>query len=892
MELIKNRITILLFFIALVSGILSIQIIYPASAQTDSATWTNPVNLSQSGGNTDPHLVVDTEGRVHVYWFNDFDELTYTYRNQMGIWSDPLPTQAPFEYDLSALQLMPDPGGFIHALWLEGGSYLYYSRTTSITTSLAWNLAEYLGEGVIGFHASLAGDSTVHLVYATYGRNPTGIYYRSLDDAGTWSTPTLIHQSPYLRNLAPGGANLSIDAGRNGDISITWDDPYLERVYTAWSQDSGETWSDPGIIDQRGENDSLDSIGPSKPMIQINDEGTLVLWQAGHEGEICTQYFTLLPKDLSASTMTSSLEGENGQVLDVTRQAFTSFSQECPAELNLLETRDGTLWLLSKSNDRLQLSVWSGSEWSPSQSQNDINNFINPNTYRRLDLDKDQVVFTQDGLLYVGCDSGSTRDIWFSERSLGITASWFPTPTPPPLWSSPTTVTEGDELISSPILLSSPTNRIHALWATVEGRIFYAHFEEDRWTQPVSILISPGEKVGELSAVIDPNGYIFIAWDVPGSKEIFYSWVQESVANVANMWFSSQSLPITNTIRSPQVRIDPEGRVEIAFVIPVNEGRGIYLLQSLEPIREDESLQWQPPQTIFNAEEAGWSMVDELRLTESVDGTKIILLNRFDPPPGGEAIGLYTSHFTNDIWTVPRELAQDTITWSQVLSSPEGTVHVAWQIKGEGNQSTLWHIFSTDQGQSWSDPTRVLGFSSGEGPASLAFDQAGRLHLVQVTQSGFITLDGTRSLTLQNWVLNGSEWESGEQLPLRNVINPRALSADITRDNNLAVIILAEIIPDNEADETMNALVFSQQSIDLPQSLITPLPTFTPVPTQFQEEPTPQPTPTPMLEFSTESGTRLPAFLNNRWAGLLVGGIPAVLIVSLALTAILRRSRR
>ena len=888
MQNIRSYTGIIIVISAVLIGLIYLNLTYPASAQNVDSPWTDPVNLSQSGENSEPRLVVDSEGRIHVYWLNDFDGLMYTYRDQAGNWTDPVTALAPFEFDLSTVQFLPDPRGFIHAFWLEGNSFLYYSRTTNIGNTMTWGIADYIADGVIGFQASLNGTAGIHLGYMTYQDAPTAIYYRGMDESGIWSTPELVYQSPYFRNLIAEDAHLRIDSGSAGLVLMAWDDRYMERVYAAWSADTGETWSEPNIVDQRYQEDSLDSSGPSEAMVHITQENAILMWQAGHEGEFCTQYYALIPNDFFEFTA----EGETAPALDLQRQVLSPFSQDCPGDLTIIEPPDSTLWLLSRSNNGLQLGTWSGSEWSLFQSQDELIGFVHPDTYRRLDLDCNQVASFQDKLIFIGCDTGITRDIWFSDRTLGDSSTWFPTPTPAPLWSTLSTVTEEEQNISTPVLFSSPTNRIHAIWGGAEGKIYHAVQEDQRWTQPVAILTSPGEQVEQLSAAIDQDGYIFTAWDVPGSEAIYYSWVQEAVANIADMWQIPQALPVPGIVRSPQVVFDLEGRILISYVVPLNEGRGAYLIHSTEPIQEDNALQWSSPGTVFDAQAEGWSMVDQVRFNLGLNNTKNILMTRYDPPPAGVATGLYFTRSSNDSWSEPFELYTDGIGWSQILTSPDGTIHAAWQVKGDDGQSTLWHAYSTDQGVNWVDPIRISGFTSRESPASLIIDQAGGLQLVQINQSGFITLDGTRPLTLQNWVFNGSEWNLDEQLSLDNITDPLAIAADITLNGDLATLILARSIPENEPDEALNVLVFSQRPIDISESIPMTVPTFTPVPTQVQAEPTPLPTPTPLLEFSTESETRLPALLNNRWAGILLGGIPAVLIVSLALMAILRRTRK
>ncbi len=887
-QLNKHRIPFIFILTGLVLSLIIFRLGYSAFAQPGPSVWTDPVNLSRSGGTSEPHIVVDSKGLIHVYWMNEFYGITYTYRDQAGVWMDPIPVPAPFEESLTTLQLLPDPRGAIHAFWLDKNSNLFYSRSINTGASLVWEGSQYLAGGVVDFHVVMKESLIIHLGYVAFEESPTGIYYRSMGETGIWSSPELIYPSKYFRNLTPEDAHIWIDAGANERVYLSWDDHFTEHVFIAWSTDSGKTWSDPGIIDQREEEDDLSSVGPSKIMVHVNIVDPVVLWQAGHASASCTQYFEVIPEDASAS---ATAEGDHPS-LNLLRQPLTIFSQGCPEKLQLLEADDDKLWLLSELNNRLQLSTWSGSEWSQLQSQTELSELIHPETFRRLDLDYHQAAIFQNNLLVVGCDNGITKDTWFLERPLGDTATWFPTPTPAPLWSIPVVVTQGEETISAPILIASPNHRLHAFWGGKGGRIYYAYFDGDRWAQPVAVITSPGEQVGKLSAAIDQNSNLFVTWDNPGSEAIYYSWVEETEANISSNWMVPQALPIPNIIRSPQVVINPEGNIEIAYVVPLNESRGLYLIRSIEPILMNQSLQWETPELVFDAEAARWPMVDDVRFALGMEDARNLIWTRYDLPPDGGAIALYYTYLTSGTWSEPKEIYKDAIDWSQILTTTDGSIHIAWQVKEDDNRSTLWHSYSTDQGAHWSDPIRISGFSSAEGPSSLVLDQAGRIQLVQVNQSGFINLEGQSSLTLQNWIFNGTEWETGERMNLDNLINPQTLSSNIALDNNLAALLLAEIMPENEGDQPATALIYSQLPVDISETIPTPLPTFTPIPTITADNQTLEPTPTPMLEFPTDSNTRLPAIFNSRWAGIFVGGIPAVLIVALALTAILRRSRK
>ncbi len=91
---------------------------------------------------------------------------------------------------------------------------------------------------------------------------------------------------------------------------------------------------------------------------------------------------------------------------------------------------------------------------------------------------------------------------------------------------------------------------------------------------------------------------------------------------------------------------------------------------------------------------------------------------------------------------------------------------------------------------------------------------------------------------------------------------------------------------DSGEDEWIGAAELLSRPLELPAVLPTPLPTLTPTPTSPpQPTPTATPLPTPTLDFSGGQADQLqvgPVSLPGSWAGLVVGAVPAVMIVLVA----------
>ena len=62
-------------------------------------------------------------------------------------------------------------------------------------------------------------------------------------------------------------------------------------------------------------------------------------------------------------------------------------------------------------------------------------------------------------------------------------------------------------------------------------------------------------------------------------------------------------------INSTDVVADGAGRIFTAYVVPVNEERGIYITQS-----NDNGSAWSAPVRVFDAVEAGWERIEQPKI--------------------------------------------------------------------------------------------------------------------------------------------------------------------------------------------------------------------------------------------------------------------------------------
>jgi len=108
---------------------------------------------------------------------------------------------------------------------------------------------------------------------------------------------------------------------------------------------------------------------------------------------------------------------------------------------------------------------------------------------------------------------------------------------------------------------------------TLKWKVYYTRQEDEKWSDPVAVIDSPAGSVESPSSVIDTQDRLFIVWRDNLTGEIYYSWANSGLANSTFEWVSAQVLPIPQGGgSSPDVVLDPNGELVVAYAVPVNEG--------------------------------------------------------------------------------------------------------------------------------------------------------------------------------------------------------------------------------------------------------------------------------------------------------------------------------
>lgn len=773
----KSIFVVLMGFLLIVtSSFFSLQTHFSVSAQTQSR-WTEPVNLSQSSSTSNPVIAIDTNQNVHVIWQDVFNDYGYAYWNGEQ-WSEPVGRTYIFYPEIPTL--VGGANGLVHIFWITDNGALLHSSAPGSELSNPNSLSppQVLGAGVLNFHASSDSQGRLHLGYAQ-GPNengiPTGVYYRQSEPGATsWNIPTAVYLSPYFRSITPNSAHVYTATTRVDDnlrVYLTFDNPALKRVFFAASNDGGSTWQEPLEVDAP----NIESVTttPFDIIVYPDQQNILLMWKDNLQSSFdCTQLYQY-STDGGASWS----------------QEQTTFNNlvGCPQGNVLVPGPENSVLLMVDIQESAYLQAWNWQTWSEPQIQGDLNQFTDPVTFSDLNLTNKQIAVDDNLQLFVtGSDLVGNRDIWVTSRQINDTSDWYP---PPQAWQEPQIIVESTGILQDPVVLSDNNGIFHSFWTQSfdpenplnEWSVYYSQYDGHNWLEPVSILRSPDKFASEVSAAAIDERRIVVTWSGHESGDIYFAWAQPDRASSVFEWSAPQSLPKpANQAAQPEILHSSTNSLYVVYTIPINEGRGVYLIEST-----DLGETWSEPKLVFDAAEANWTAVDQAFLSQTSDGTLHVLISQKNSPRDDSSVALYYSNSTDggETWSNPNLVIDQPVVKFDMLPADQLTIHRYWQTD-VGTDSRLWHEISLDGGLTWitSTPLSVLGEP---GPSAMVLDSLNRVHLLQ--RFG----DSSGSQLMQHWEFRGNSWESLENLQDEDtLINSaaRALSAAAGPDGRLVAV--------------------------------------------------------------------------------------------------------
>lgn len=789
----------------------------PHTHAQSTQNWSEPINLSMSGAASNPAMVVDTQGTLHVLWIDRFDGYKYVQSTDGSSWSSPLSVNYPFSLVQSRPPVfLAGPDQVIHILWLGERHELFYARALGETldTPAAWQARAQLDSFVLDFDVRMDEQGGIHLAYIknpiafadASGRLPaiaassaTGIFYRRWTTAAnSWNSASLLYDSPYLRSLTTDTAHIGIAASRmlDGDhVYVVWDNQAEKRILWATSIDGGVSWEPArNLITPQA---SWGYSAPYHGEIDILKDQILVRWQVGEPGVQCTSY--------------SWASSDGGKSWDEPVKIMSEIAG-CPQQSMFVSLDPDYSVTLFTFQDNLAISAWNGIQWSFPEIQSGPSSVTNPTTLDVITLGCEQIASFADQLFVVGCDQGPGGDIWFMSRKLEPLDTLFPSPT---AWSRDTAVAESGQIISSLSSISDDIGNLHALWiqspsqpaGPADQRIVYARWDGEEWTQPAPVIADLAGPPLNLTLQVDSQQRLLLSWINQLTGQLLFSWANAERADIPVEWTTPVAIASpSQSTNSPDMLVDSLDRILIAYAINVNEDRGIYLIQS-----DDTGVTWSEPVRVFDAAAANWEMVDEPRLAVTEDGALHILFAQYTLLGGKQAVGLYFSQSRDGgiTWTEPLRINQKPTIWSEVAAY-KGTLHRFWQEYDRARILT-YHQVSLDSGLTWSTSTTLPSEVDVVSAPAIALDPGGTVHLLQ------IVWDDRYVLQEWDWSNERSQLIEAIKLGIDKDSDDLRIVGAITSQNDLFALIQSRMPASMEAAKT--SLLSTQRSLEIEEAV-------------------------------------------------------------------------
>ncbi len=762
-----------------------------ARAQTTNDPWTEPLNLSHSGVATNPAIVIDSEAVVHA------------------VWQDPNPL------------FIASPGAYIFAFWISPGRKLFTSKVTNRNFQhvSAWAPGSVIASDVASFAVTVdpSGEWNLAILRTVDApKNPAGIYYtRSRTGGWSWAIPVLLYESTYLRSLGEGEANLSIATAGTADplhVYVAWDNRPRKQVLLIQSPDNGKSWGQPALI--AGPAPDSGPAGPFNIHVGTLQNRVVLVWQSGQSGGTCSQIY-----------QSSTDEGATWSNPQLMIKDLLGCAQSNEFVTGLANNSEGPLYFLTETQSQVYLSAWNGIQWSEPQEQQTLAGFEDPEIFTRVNFGCHRASLLGTRLYIVGCDEGGGGEVWVTSRDLGSNTSWFS----PPVWTQLSSVTDDNLKIEAIELVSTDDGIIHAFFSQHQDRaIYYTHWDGELWSHITPVLKLPDGEAGWPAVAAAGNELFLIAPNNQGA--LYFSRATSSNAATASSWSTPTRLEMGNDgeIGSADVASDASGTIYLVYSVPLNEQRGIYLVQS-----NDHGTTLSEPSQVFNGAAAGFDLVGAPSLLVSKDGFLHIIWTQESIRGGGvpQPVSLYytRSEDGGDTFNDAERVVEESVAWREMMADGKGNLHLLWQPQDA--PTTVWDQVSVDGGNTWQYPQ---GLPDEGGLAAVTGDPAGRLNFVSVDPN-----------SLGHWLWDDGRWQletpPNWSLSTQQETQVELLAATVNKQGKM-MVVLAE--PAGQSNVAERKLLYSTRTFELPSKQ-----------TAIQENPT-QPLLRPTLAPATPTPER------------------------------------
>jgi hypothetical protein len=863
-----------------------------ALAQSSDNPWAVPLNLSHSGVARNPTIVIDSDAVVHAVWQDEISNFVYT-RLDDDQWSEPETTdlnrlfQLPIPgeaSDRSQVEIytglnplfIAGPGPHIFAFWISPQRKLFTSKVRNLNFGhfAAWDSGAVIASGAASFAVAVDARGDWHLVYlqtADDPKHPAGIYYtRSKNSGWSWAVPMLLYESPYLRSLDKGEANLSISTVELEDalrVFIAWDNRPRKQVFLAQSADGGASWEQPALI--AGPEPDSGLASPFGIHVGTNQDSVVLVWQTTRPDGACAQIY-----------QSSNDMGATWSEPQPMNEALLGCAQSPEFVAELAHSPEGPLYFLTETESQIYLSAWNGLQWGEPQQQPILAGFEDPEIFTQVDYGCHRASLLEKRLYIIGCDEAEGGDVWVTSRDLELDASWFR----PPVWSQLSPVTSDNLEIEAVELVATDDGLIHAFFSQHQDRsIYHMYWDGELWSHITPVMELPDGEAGRPAIAEGPGDELFlIARNNSGA--LYFSKATSSSADVASSWSTPIQLGTGHNGANGSVDIacDAAGNVYILYSVPVSDERGIYLVLS-----KDHGTTWSEPLQVFDGVAAGFDIVGPPSvLTSANDLVHVVWKEQSIQGDGAlQPLSLYYTRSEDGGRTFndAEMLVEEAVAWREIVTDSKGHLHLLWQP--QDTLTTVWDQVSLDGGHTWQYPQ---GLPDEGGLAAVTRDPAGRLHFVGVGLGA-----------LGHWLWDGSRWQSEASLSWLWTSQQKGpvelLAAAVNRQGKM-MVVLAERTGESEVAE--RTLLYSTRALELPQKQTA----IQEVPTTTQSSPTITPvtvtpelllTPTGSVDNQTASRDQMDHVeTNDAISPWIIALLPVALLLLSVLGLMIRRAAR
>lgn len=821
----------------------------PAVAQTAQGPWDSAANLSNSGSASQPLIAIAPDGTRHTLWWDKFDGTRYVRlapANSVTATAPtrvvPLPTvlgsrkvEVNAQTNRSTTTITPpvnprllidaSPNTRAHLFWQNSLNQLVYALGPGSATNPVWTQPVALAEAVLTSDVQTDAKGALHMAYirSSDGRTPTppGLYYRN--KAINWLAPTLVFSSTYFRADAPDDVSTMVASDSNGNIVVTWFQARLGQSWYAVSNNAGKNWAAPQPVSGVAE-----SVASQTSVAVAPDGAFLLIWRDANA---------------RGCGLTQRKSTDGGQNWSNPEPVLTSLSN-CPPKWSFANA-EGKLWFVGTAQNAVRtpagfnsnsvtLANWDGTRWSPPAEL--TLTAYDTATKRAQTLNCMNVSLAGSNMGGIGCSPSG--DVWTATNTSGLDQVIAALKVS---WSLPSVVSDrlGNVMPSALATASNGKDVLYAMWAQQEAGstntdIYFANWTNQVWARN-KVINPPTGRATSLSMAYTPDGKTHVAWN---SGRVYYSKSFARDANTRDGWSKAIALPSPNEVTgAPSLIFDaPSNTLYIAFAVPFNEKRGIYLTKST-----DGGETWGEPTLVFDAVAPGWESADQPQLVMDPSSSMLhaVWLRTVLPGnPGPRGVFYAQSKDGGQTWSGAVELAKGSVDTPQLVMTGPGQLCVAWSTnRNVANSPTPFEAhykFSPESGLRWSEDALIVGFDEIGGRVSLASDGTGHMYALAVGQ----TPAGESALFYANWT--GAGWDSREVFGLGQnaMAGGEATSVLLPQTGQLTALLRAPVL--NKEGANQFEVVAAERTVTKVE--LTAMPAFTPEPA------TPEPTAAPSTQ--------------------------------------------